>query len=786
MWHCTIGSRTRRPLFLAATLLAAGWAQAQNLNITAANASNDAIYTVNFSNQTISNENTDQGSLHSIRSLVFVPNQTNHQLDLLAADTSGGEIVRYFGDFNPSANPPANTAGVVVWSFATQGGPQYPDGLSVDAAGNLFVVNATGGNAATPQLWTLLPGANGTYPTPVLIDSNYGSKESLQETLIAGTSIPLPAGAVCTASGSSASQINPGDLLVATSNPASVLLYPGSGGGNGPAGATVPYTLITLPAGVTPGGLTFWPVDNSLLVTTSGGTVFQYFFSSASFAPCQGFNSSSPPTFVTGLGNGLFKIKAGRQGGAAYAVIANNNGGELLEYAGPNQLVATVSAGVQHPQGMALSNIAYAPFSGCEQTGGCNLLGGNVLTHFVAPSVSVAGNVLEDVCVVQTDPRIAQYGSCTAAAASAQYQNGLPVSQVCSGYGSTVIPNSFCGASGSNASGFAMVKTLSNAYSTPGVYPFFGTLVSSTSDLSFVLPGANDPVCEPPAANPPPFAVVGWAPLPGEGISAEGNAVVDLVDGCGTSHTAGSGLSVWAVGLGLNTAVTGGLVGFAATKYSNLLATLTSEYSTAEGALIPPVPPPATVVPPNTDSPADGNFTFQLQQCISTSQTAFNDGSQYYAGAALELLAANQQVAGFAVSSPPFTATIDYPNPAGSLQQRLANLYYTINTRILGNQASTAPPQPPPPPPSPTIAGTPTTRIRASTTYTFQPAAHDFDPNVHTLTFSIVHQPSWATFNTSTGLLTGTAVKGTYSGIVITVTDGCASASLPAFSITVY
>jgi len=48
-----------------------------------------------------------------------------------------------------------------------------------------------------------------------------------------------------------------------------------------------------------------------------------------------------------------------------------------------------------------------------------------------------------------------------------------------------------------------------------------------------------------------------------------------------------------------------------------------------------------------------------------------------------------------------------------------------------------------------------------------------------------VGKPSWATFDTTTGLLSGLAVKGTYSGIVITVSDGCATASLPAFSIKV-
>src|SRR5690606_10614051 len=56
------------------------------------------------------------------------------------------------------------------------------------------------------------------------------------------------------------------------------------------------------------------------------------------------------------------------------------------------------------------------------------------------------------------------------------------------------------------------------------------------------------------------------------------------------------------------------------------------------------------------------------------------------------------------------------------------------------------------------------------------------------LTFSIVHKPAWATFSTSTGALSGTPTNdavGTTSGMVISVTDGTASASLASFDITV-
>lgn len=85
---------------------------------------------------------------------------------------------------------------------------------------------------------------------------------------------------------------------------------------------------------------------------------------------------------------------------------------------------------------------------------------------------------------------------------------------------------------------------------------------------------------------------------------------------------------------------------------------------------------------------------------------------------------------------------------------------------------------------APTISGTPPTSIAANSLYNFQPTAKD--ANGDTLAFSITNKPAWATFSTSTGRLSGTPTAGgKFSSITVTVSDGKASASLPAFSITV-
>lgn len=87
---------------------------------------------------------------------------------------------------------------------------------------------------------------------------------------------------------------------------------------------------------------------------------------------------------------------------------------------------------------------------------------------------------------------------------------------------------------------------------------------------------------------------------------------------------------------------------------------------------------------------------------------------------------------------------------------------------------------------APTISGTPPASVTAGSPYSFRPSAADTDKN--TLAFSIQNKPSWASFSTASGTLSGTPASsyvGTYANIVIAVSDGKATAKLPAFSIVV-
>jgi Ca2+-binding RTX toxin-like protein len=86
----------------------------------------------------------------------------------------------------------------------------------------------------------------------------------------------------------------------------------------------------------------------------------------------------------------------------------------------------------------------------------------------------------------------------------------------------------------------------------------------------------------------------------------------------------------------------------------------------------------------------------------------------------------------------------------------------------------------------PVISGTSASSIDEKVAYSFVPTVENLDGDP--LTFSIINKPSWASFDTRTGQLSGvpdTVNAGITRNVTISVFDGVSSASLPAFDLTV-
>jgi len=86
----------------------------------------------------------------------------------------------------------------------------------------------------------------------------------------------------------------------------------------------------------------------------------------------------------------------------------------------------------------------------------------------------------------------------------------------------------------------------------------------------------------------------------------------------------------------------------------------------------------------------------------------------------------------------------------------------------------------------PTISGVPPTTDLAGSPYSFQPSASGASGAM--LAFSVQNKPAWASLSIASGLLSGTPNSmqtGVYPNIILSVSDGTNSRSLPAFSITV-
>ena len=266
--------------------------------------------------------------------------------------------------------------------------------------------------------------------------------------------------------------------------------------------------------------------------------------------------------------------------------------------------------------------------------------------------------ITEQLCTVPTDPRLTLYGTCTG--------HTLPVSQVCPGsdfaHTTTVIPDYLCGGSGVTGKGFAIIRGQGDA-----VDGISGLLFVNEASAAKALGGAKDPSC--------PYATLDWAPRPDstvEGTIPEGNVLLEMTSGCGSSHGHVHGMSVLGIGLVLNTDALPG---------TTLIQKFTNFATAAPGAY-PNLPTggkyvnlQAAISTGNIAQPEQAN----IGACVAASASYAKSGQ--YACAARRAYKCDQEVAANATS---YVGNAANPNPYGDVRGRLANLYLNFNTRVLG------------------------------------------------------------------------------------------------------
>ena len=730
----------------------------EQFGLTGVNSNGNALYNVTVTPNTAPNTgalisgtavlNTDGAAQGSFFAVARVPNSVTSAMDLIVADAENGRILRY-----PGPGPASYAVATPIFTWSHKGsGPKYPLSLSSDVAGNLYVISAGVPFDTQPALWVLpFNATTGAYGAPILIDNTCGI---VTEVLVATTA--------ATAIGTATPAWNVGDVLVLSNDIfnarvmvysqaaiQSVLANPGKPLNNPTSTAVGPSLL----RGTLPIGMDIWPADAthgvSLLLTTLGGRVMRFDSGSGAMTA----------DFASGLGLGLGRIKVGTYSTLTYAFVSQftPGRGKILQFGAPpasgaNPPLASLSTGNRDPQGLATSSSGSVPVTACVAPSVCAPLGPQLTTQLSGAgsgSVPTTAPLLEESCVVKSDPRVTVVGTTWSCAGG-----NLDVANFCPGFPSTVLPGSMCGHSGPTGAGFVVVKSTAKTVDQNANNTFF----EHTVDPNVPLPGPLNLNC-------PQLQVFAWAPrsdlpliegtIPEGGPAPGSNYFMDLSGFCdnggGHSHI----LSMMAYGLGLNSATSGmatGLPGFVTDKFTNLTSTI----SAASAQIDPSVAATAQGYVNQAQSFFNGGLAESASNGFSCAMNSLASADAYV----------RANLPSFSGLAPPGN-----PNPAGDIDGRLANLFLPIDLFFLMEPANAGWPTTNVPP-CVTLTPSPATVIvtsasPATATLTWGPAATAFPLSFPPTQCSITASdgtPTQASLSGSGSVSTGPLTKlGTYS-----------------------
>ncbi len=202
-----------------------------------------------------------------------------------------------------------------------------------------------------------------------------------------------------------------------------------------------------------------------------------------------------------------------------------------------------------------------------------------------ARAIICPGSVLEQNCIVPSDPRVHDYEGrldlCD--------QTALPIRaaarNICPAFPAAVIPGSVCGHSGPTGAGFAVIEGTAT-----GIDPNLNnSFVSTAGNIDAVMPGTADLECD-------NFALTGQIPLMAWGtrsdlttvegtipedtsliaspLGGQAGYLTELTSTCDTSTTGSRELSMFAIGLGLSNSTQTYVYGLQAQKFEALQATV--------------------------------------------------------------------------------------------------------------------------------------------------------------------------------------------------------------------